>query len=82
MRQLFKHQIEGAEWLKKRKKAILADQMGLGKTIQAIGLIIILWLIFQIIILINNRIKRKKLYAIEERLDKIESKINKLLRTK
>lgn len=33
---LFKHQKEGIEFLKKTKKAILADSMGLGKTKQAI----------------------------------------------
>ena len=36
MDNLFKHQIEGIEFLKKTKKAILADSMGLGKTRQAI----------------------------------------------
>ncbi len=61
----------------------LIAQIGkIGLYIQAIGLIIILWLIFQIIILINNRLKRKKLHTIEERLDKIEKKINKLLENK
>lgn len=33
---LFKHQIEGIEFLKKTKKAILAHEMGLGKTKMAI----------------------------------------------
>ncbi|MDE2022429.1 MAG: DEAD/DEAH box helicase [Patescibacteria group bacterium] len=36
MRTLFKHQKEGVAFLKKKKRAILADQMGLGKTAQAI----------------------------------------------
>ncbi len=36
MEKLFKHQEEGIEFLKKTKKAILADSMGLGKTRQAI----------------------------------------------
>lgn len=34
--QLFKHQIEGIEFLKTTKRAILADEQGMGKTIQAI----------------------------------------------
>lgn len=35
-RKLFPHQLEGVEFLKKKKRAILADSMGLGKTTQAI----------------------------------------------
>lgn len=54
----------------------------IGRWIQAIGLVIVLWLIFQIIILINNRIKRKKLYAIEERLQRIENMLNKIVKKK
>lgn len=34
--QLFDFQVEGALWLSKRKRAYLADVMGLGKTVQAI----------------------------------------------
>ncbi len=36
MRTLFKHQEEGVRFLQQKKRAILADQMGLGKTTQAI----------------------------------------------
>jgi cell division protein FtsX len=50
----------------------------IGNWIQAVGIIVILWIIFQIIILINNRIRRKKLYSIEERLESIEKKIDKI----
>ena len=52
----------------------------IGKWIQAIGLVIILWIIFQIILLVNNRIRRKQLYSIESRLDNIEKKINTLIK--
>ncbi len=48
----------------------------IGSWIQAVGLVIVLWLVFQIIILINNRIKRKQLYIIEERLKNIEKKLD------
>ena len=44
--------------------SIITDIGQLGQWIQAIGLVIILWIIFEIIILINNRIKKKNLYAI------------------
>ncbi len=59
----------------------LAKSLGkIGIWIQAVGLVIILWLIFEIIILINNRIRRKQLYAIEDRLKSIENKVDKLKR--
>ena len=61
--------------------AELASSLGkIGLWIQAVGLVIILWLIFEIIILINNRIRRKQLYIIEDRLKRIENKIDKLKR--
>ena len=62
--------------------SIITDIGQLGQWIQAIGLVIILWIIFEIIILINNRIKRKRLYAIEEKLESIEDKIDKILKNK
>ena len=59
----------------------LAVELGrVGRWIQAIGLIIVLWLIFQVIIVINNRIKRKRLYAIEDRLERIEKKLDKAIK--
>ena len=61
--------------------ADLIIQLGnIGKWVQAVGLVIILWIIFQIIILINNRIRRKQLYKIEERLNNIEKKLDKALK--
>lgn len=59
---------------------IILELGRVGKWIQAVGLVIILWLIFQIIMAINNRIKRKKLYEIEARLEKIEKKLDKALK--
>ncbi len=35
-RKLFKHQIEGIKFLRERKKALLADEQGIGKTMQAV----------------------------------------------
>ncbi len=61
----------------------LASQVGkIGLWIQAIGLVVVLWIIFEIIFLINNRIKRKRLYAIEERLERIEKKLDRIARAK
>jgi len=58
---------------------LIKDIGQIGTWIQTIGLVIILWIIFEVIILINNRIKRKQLYKIEDRLIKIEHKINQLI---
>ena len=57
----------------------------IGKWIQALGLLIILWLGFQIIALIVNRKNRKRIKKIifrfdeiDARLKRIEGKLNKL----
>ena len=61
----------------------LVQEIGeIGLWIQAIGLVIILWIIFEIILLINNRVKRKQLYKIENKLQILEKKIDKLLKEK
>ena len=61
---------------------IILELGRIGAWIQAVGIVVILWLVFEIIILINNRIKRKKLYAIEDRLQNIENKIDLILKKK
>ena len=56
-------------------------QLGkIGLWIQAIGVLIILWLIFQAYSIANNVIKRKKLSNIESRLLAIEKKLNQVLK--
>ena len=52
----------------------------IGAWIQAVGIIAILWIVFEIIILINNRIRRKQLYEIEDRLKTIEKKLNLIIK--
>jgi len=52
----------------------------IGLWIQALGLIIILWIVFQVISLISGRKKRKKIYEIDERLKRIEGKIDEVLK--
>ncbi len=59
---------------------LVKDIGQIGLWIQGVGLIIILWIIFEIIILINNRIRRKQLYIIEDRLKKLENKIDNLIK--
>ena len=59
----------------------LALQLGrIGLWIQAIGLVVVLWIIFETIVMINNRIKRKRLYAIEEKLERIEKKLDNIIK--
>jgi len=47
---------------------------------QTLGILIILWIIFQIITLIVNRKKRKALYALQEDMKRIERKLDKVLK--
>jgi len=46
--------------------------------LQAIGVILVLWIIFQIVAVVVNRKKRKALYSIKSDLARIEKKIDKL----
>ncbi len=57
---------------------LIADLGRIGLWLQALGLLIVLWLIFQIIALIVNRKKRRTLYAIKDDLERVESKIDKM----
>lgn len=57
----------------------LATELGkIGLWIQTVGILIILWIVFQIAFIINNRIRRKKLYNIEDHLKRLEKKIDKI----
>ena len=50
--------------------------------LSAVGIIILIWLIVQVVNLIMNRKKRKALYEIRDRLDRVEKKIDRLGRKK
>ena len=52
----------------------------LGLWLQAIGGIVVLWVLFQFVNFILNRKKRKALYRMSEKVDRIEKKIDKLIR--
>jgi biopolymer transport protein ExbB/TolQ len=59
----------------------IITQLGsIGKWLQAIGLIVILWIIFQIINWVTNRKRIKRLDKLSDRLDTIEKKIDKVLK--
>jgi len=49
---------------------------------QTLGVLIILWIVFQVIALIVNRKKRKALYALQEDMKRIERKLDKVLKKK
>ena len=53
-----------------------------GRWMEAIGLIIILWIGFQIVSLIINILKKRNLSAIKEDLSRIEKKVDKLSKKK
>jgi hypothetical protein len=48
--------------------------------LQAIGVVVIVWIIFELIALIVNRKKRKAIYSIKNDLVRIEKKIDKILK--
>lgn len=58
----------------------LLTQVGkIGLFLQALGVIIILYVIFDIIAVIVNRKIRKTVYRIEDRLTRVEKKLDNLL---
>lgn len=58
-------------------------QLGsIGLWFQAIGLIFVMWVIFQIINWVLNRRRIKRLDKLLENLERIETKIDKLLKNK
>lgn len=54
----------------------------IGLWIQAVGLIVILWIVFQAITMYYNRKRRKLLESINDRLENLEKKIDKLSKKK
>lgn len=66
--------------------AVIEDivlQLGqIGLWVQAVGLIVILWIIFQGITLYYNRKRRLILEHIEQRLKRVERKIDLIIKSK
>lgn len=52
----------------------------IGLWIRGIGLIFVLWIVFQVIALIVNRKRRKALYRIEEKIAKMDKKLDRALK--
>ena len=59
---------------------ILVSEIGkIGLWLQAVGLIVVAWIIFSIIELLSNRKRMKEVYKIKEDMKRIEGKIDKIL---
>ena len=61
----------------------IAEQLGvLGLWMKAVGIIVILWIVFQSVNFFLNRRRIKELYKIKEDMKRIEGKIDRILKKK
>ena len=61
--------------------ALIIEELGkLGKWLQAIGIIVVLWLVFQIVNLILRWRWWKEILVLKEKIDNLDGKINKFLK--
>ena len=61
--------------------ALIIEELGkLGKWLQAIGIIVVLWLVFQIVNLILRWRWWKEILVLKEKIDNLDGKINRLLK--
>ncbi len=60
----------------------VVDLGKIGLWIQALGIVIVLWIIFQAVSIGGSIIRKKRLEAIEKRLGDIEGKIDSILMKK
>lgn len=62
--------------------ATIISQIGnIALWLQTLGIIIVFWIIFNIINLLINRKRIKEIYKIKDNMDRIESKIDSLIKT-
>ena len=54
----------------------------IGLWMQTLGFLVVLWLVFSLITLFFNRRRRKILYKIDQRLERVEKKLDKLSKKK
>ncbi len=59
-------------------QSLLVELGRIGLFLQAIGAVILIWIVFEIFSLIINRRKEKLLYGMKEDIKRLERKINKL----
>ena len=61
--------------------ALIIEELGkLGKWLQAIGIIVVLWLVFQIVNLILRWRWWKEILILKEKIASLDGKINRLLK--
>ena len=61
--------------------ALIIEELGkLGKWLQAIGIIVVLWLVFQIVNLILRWRWWKEILVLKEKIDNLDGKINNFLK--
>jgi purine-cytosine permease-like protein len=54
----------------------------IGLWIQALGIVVVLWIIFQLINFFINRRRMKEIYTIKDDMKRMENKLDKLLKKK
>ena len=59
---------------------IILELGRLGLLLQALGVIVVAWIIFQIVSLVINKKRMKEIYSIKKDMRRIEDKIDKILR--
>jgi ATP phosphoribosyltransferase len=59
---------------------IVVEVGKIGNWLQALGLIVILWIVFQVIALIVNRKNRKRIKAMRARIQEMDKKLDKIIR--
>ena len=59
---------------------LIAEVGQLALWLQAIGLLVVLWIVFQIIFLFIEKKKKKRLENIEQRINAIDKKLDILIR--
>ena len=63
-------------------QGVLTEIGKLGLWIQALGIVVILWVVFQIVNFFINRKRIKEIYNIKKDMVRIENKIDKILKRK
>ncbi len=61
---------------------ILSNVGQIGLWLQALGVIVILWIVFEVVALAYHRKRMKEVYKIKEDMIRIEGKIDRLLQRK
>lgn len=61
---------------------VLVELGQIGNWLQALGILVIVWIIMQAVSYYFNRKRLKVLYRLTDRLDRLEEKIDKLARRK